>query len=251
MMNEIMVMNGEFGRVRTMAIENDVWFVGKDIAECLGYKDTSDALKKHVDEDDKMGGQNTDPYIIDTLGRKQYPTFINESGLYSLVLSSKLPSAKKFKKWITSEVLPSIRKHGIYATDNTIENIIENPDFAIQLLTKLKEERAEKLRLEELNRKQQPKVEVYDVVFEDKYYDSRTLANMLNTKGMGRNNLLAFLREKGILDSNNVPYRQYVEQGYAKQIPTTKVDRYGNIIMKTVFSDKMLKRLVKHFGADR
>lgn len=107
--------NEEFGNVRTLTIDGDSWFVGKDIAECLGYSNTKDALRKHVDSEDKiMGSQNATPSITDNLGRKQFPTFINESGVYSLILGSKLESAKKFKRWVTSEVLPSLRKTGTY-----------------------------------------------------------------------------------------------------------------------------------------
>ena len=107
--------NEEFGNVRTLTIDGDPWFVGKDIAECLGYSNTKDALRKHVDSEDKiMGSQNATPSITDNLGRKQFPTFINESGVYSLILGSKLESAKKFKRWVTSEVLPSLRKTGSY-----------------------------------------------------------------------------------------------------------------------------------------
>lgn len=107
--------NEEFGNVRTLTIDEDPWFVGKDIAERLGYSNTKDALRKHVDSEDKiMGSQNATPSITDNLGRKQFPTFINESGVYSLILGSKLESAKKFKRWVTSEVLPSLRKTGTY-----------------------------------------------------------------------------------------------------------------------------------------
>nr|DAG48759.1 MAG TPA: hypothetical protein [Caudoviricetes sp.] len=114
---EIQIFNNpEFGEVRTVSIDGEPWFVGRDIALALGYSNTKDALAKHVDDDDKkMGSQNATPSIKDSLGRDQYPVFINESGLYSLVLSSKLPTAKKFKRWVTSEVLPTIRKTGSYS----------------------------------------------------------------------------------------------------------------------------------------
>lgn len=114
---EIQIFNNpEFGEVRTVSIDGEPWFVGRDIALALGYSNTKDALAKHVDDDDKkMGSQNATPSIKDSLGRDQYPVFINESGLYSLVLSSKLPTAKKFKRWVTSEVLPTIRKTGNYS----------------------------------------------------------------------------------------------------------------------------------------
>ena len=125
--------NAELGSVRVVMVEEVPYFVGKDVAEILGYKDTSDA-RRFTDS-----GQSREMYIV------------NESGLYSLILSSTLPSAKHFKKWVTSEVLPSIHKHGIYATDNVIDNILNNPDFGIELLTKLKEERAARVEAERKN----------------------------------------------------------------------------------------------------
>lgn len=137
--------NEEFGEIRTVIIDNKPWFVGKDVAVSLGYKDTSDALKKHVADEDKLtrcfadSGQNRQMYII------------NESGLYALIFGSKLESANRFKRWVTSEVLPSIRKNGIYATDNVIDNILNNPDFGIELLTRLKEERSARVEAERTN----------------------------------------------------------------------------------------------------
>lgn len=116
MENNLMIFRNEkFGEIRILEINNEPYFVGKDIAEVLGYENPQKAIRDHVEEEDKvMGEQNGTPYILDNLGRKQYPVFINESGLYSLIMSSKLSSAKKFKRWVTSEVLPSIRKHGGY-----------------------------------------------------------------------------------------------------------------------------------------
>ena len=145
-MEQIKIFNSdEFGSVRTIIIDGEPWFAGKDVAASLGYKDTSDALKKHVAEEDKLtrcftdSGQNRQMYVI------------NESGLYSLMFGSKLESAQKFKHWVTSEILPSIRKNGIYATDKVIDDILNNPDFGIELLTKLKEERAARVEAEKTN----------------------------------------------------------------------------------------------------
>lgn len=145
-MEQIKIFNSdEFGSVRTIIIDGEPWFAGKDVAASLGYKDTSDALKKHVADEDKLtrcftdSGQNRQMYVI------------NESGLYSLIFGSKLESAQKFKHWVTSEILPSIRKNGIYATDKVIDDILNNPDFGIELLTKLKEERAARVETEKTN----------------------------------------------------------------------------------------------------
>lgn len=147
-MSELQIFNSEeFGKIRTVVIDGEVWFVGKDVAEILGYSNTRKALADHVDEEDKMDGVT----IRDSIGREQKPVCINESGLYSLILSSKMPNVKKFKHWVTSKVLPSIRKHGIYATDKVIDDILNNPDFGIELLTKLKEERAARVEAERRN----------------------------------------------------------------------------------------------------
>ena len=110
-MNELQIFqNEEFGNVRSLVIDNEPWFVGKDVAEALGYKNVRDSLARHIDSDDKRDGV----VIHDSMGREQKPIIINESGLYSLILSSKLPNAKKFKRWVTSEVLPTLRKTGSY-----------------------------------------------------------------------------------------------------------------------------------------
>lgn len=109
-MNELQIFqNKEFGEVRSLVINNEPWFVGKDVAEALGYKNSKNAVPTHVDEEDKLSTQ------IEYTGQKRNVTVINESGLYSLILSSKLPNAKKFKRWVTSEVLPTLRKTGSYA----------------------------------------------------------------------------------------------------------------------------------------
>lgn len=135
--------SADFGEIRTLIMDNEPWFVGRDVAEILGYSNSRDALAKRVDEEDKGVAK------CDTLGGMQDLTIINESGLYSLILSSKLPNAKKFKHWVTSEVLPSIRKNGIYATENIINQILENPDLGIEMFTKLKEERAARAKAEQ------------------------------------------------------------------------------------------------------
>ena len=107
-------LHPEFGNLRTLTIDGEPWFVGKDVAEALGYSDTAQAIRKNISDEDKMGGLADAPSITDSMGRTQHPVWINESGLYSLILSSKLESAKAFKHWVTAEVLPTIRKTGGY-----------------------------------------------------------------------------------------------------------------------------------------
>lgn len=118
-------LHPEFGNLRTLTIEGEPWFVGKDVAEALGYFNTSKAIRNHVSEEDKMGVQNVTPSITDSLGRTQYPVWINESGLYSLILSSKLEKAKEFKRWVTAEVLPTIRKTGGYINPGQEDLFVE------------------------------------------------------------------------------------------------------------------------------
>ncbi|MGL4740720.1 MAG: BRO family protein [Sarcina sp.] len=129
----------EFGQVRTIQIDSEVWFVGKDIVERLGYKNISDTLRKHVDEDDKGVAK------CDTLGGKQNLIIINESGLYSLILSSKLPNAKRFKRWVTSEILPSLRKTGMYELPKDLG------DFEDIMIAQLQEQKNIKQQLNQVN----------------------------------------------------------------------------------------------------
>lgn len=125
-MNEMQVFtNPEFGKIRTLEIKGEPWLVGKDVATALGYSNTKKALIDHVDTEDKQQGDGVT--IRDPMGRIQHPTIINESGLYSLILSSKLPSAKKFKRWVTSEVLPAIRKTGAYTMSSVDAPVTHAP----------------------------------------------------------------------------------------------------------------------------
>lgn len=135
--------NADFGEVRTVVIDGEPWFVGKDVAECLGYKNTKDALGKHVDSEDKiMGSQNATPSVVDKLGRRQYPTFVNESGLYALIFGSKLEKAREFKRWVTSEVLPTLRETGHYevAADQSVNQLLaEFGDFKVTYVQQMVE----------------------------------------------------------------------------------------------------------------
>lgn len=163
-MNELQIYkNAELGSVRAVAIGGEVYFVGKDVAEILGYANPSKALSDHVDDEDKLNNES-----LSSLGQRG-GWLINESGLYSLILSSKLPSARKFKRWVTSEVLPSVHRHGMYATDD----LIANPDLAIAAFTALKQERERTRQLSETIAVQnqqiaemQPKVSYYDIVLQ-------------------------------------------------------------------------------------
>jgi prophage antirepressor-like protein len=146
----------EFGDLNTIIIDGEPWFIGKEVAEKLGYSNTKKAINVHIESIDKMVVTRTMLSKDPKMGTLEIPNrglaCINESGLYSLILSSKLESAKRFKHWITSEVLPSIRKHGAYMTEQTLEQALLSPDFLIQLASKLKEEQEHNKRLTQKNK---------------------------------------------------------------------------------------------------
>lgn len=212
-MNQLQVFNNEeFGQVRTVIQGEEVWFVAKDVAEVLGYNNTSKAIQMHVDEEEKAdlpiwdGRQNRNQKVI------------NESGLYSLILSSKLPSAKKFKKWVTSEVLPSIRKHGAYMTDQVLEQAVTNPDFAIGLLTKLKEEKEKLAAAQQQIVQQQPLVTFAKACMQSneslKVSEVAKLAAKHNIK-IGQRQLFTKLREWNLIFKRSTePTQSAVEKGY-------------------------------------
>lgn len=138
-MNELEIFkNEEFGEIRTVVIENEPWFVGKDVTKILGYQNASKALNDHVDKEDKLNNES-----LSSLGQRG-GWFINESGLYSLILSSKLPKAKDFKRWVTSEVLPTIRKHGAYMTDEKAFDVLHNAGGLAGLLQQAAEQLKQK-----------------------------------------------------------------------------------------------------------
>ena len=157
-MNDMQLFTFENQKVRTVTVDGEPYFAGKDVAIILGYGNPTKAIRAHVDEEDKGGS------ILDTPGGKQRTTMINESGLYSLILSSKLPSAKKFKRWVTSEVLPSLRKHEAYLSDKKIEEVLTDPDTIIELATQLKNEREGRLIAEQQVNELKPKAAYYDKI---------------------------------------------------------------------------------------
>ena len=219
-MNELKVFkNEEFGEFRTINKDNDVWFVGKDVAEILGYSDLNKAVAMHVDDEDKKLNDKTSP----SFGQRG-ATLINESGLYSLILSSKLPTAKKFKRWVTSEVLPSIRKNGGYLTPEKVEEVLSNPDTIIKLATDLKEERAKRKEAENRLEEAKPKVLFANAVTES---DGTILIGDLakfikqNGRDMGQKRLFEQLRNDGFLikqkcSSYNMPTQRAMDMGLFK-----------------------------------
>lgn len=208
--------NSNFGKIRTLVIDDEAWFVGKDVAGILGYVDTFGALKKHVDEEDKQNCQSN------SFESPRGLTIINESGLYSLVLSSKLPTAKQFKRWVTSEVLPAIRKHGAYMTPQTLGEALKNPDTLIEILQRLKAEQEKSALLETTVRAQsqtiaemKPKASYYDVVLNCK--DLLSVTQIAKDYGKSAVWLNEFLHKKKIQFKQGkcwFLYQRYAEQGY-------------------------------------
>jgi anti-repressor protein len=215
--NEIIAFtNGDFGSIRVVTQNGEPWFIGKDVAEILGYSNSRKALADHVDDDDKGVTK------CDTLGGTQELTVINESGLYSLVLRSQMPEARQFKRWITHDVIPAIRKHGIYATPDTVEKMLEDPDSLIKILLTLKEERAARMEAEETNRINAPKVLFADSVAQaENDILVGELAKLLKQNGVetGQNRLYNKLREDGfIMKNSTIPTQRAMEMGLFRVI---------------------------------
>lgn len=224
-MSELQIFkNAEFGVIRTLIINGEPYFVGRDVAEILGYSNSRKALADHVDEEDKGVTK------CDTLGGTQEMTVINESGLYSLILGSKLPTARKFKRWVTSEVLPTIRRHGVY----TVDEVLANPDMLIEALLQLKAEREINQVLKETVAVQnqqivdmKPKASYYDVVLNCK--DLVAISVIAKDYGWSANRMNQYLHQKGVQykQGNKIwlLYQKYAEMGYTN----TKTHSYpGN-----------------------
>ena len=248
-------MNPEFGSVRIIDKEGEPWFVGKDVAAALGYgagKSLANAVAKHVDTEDKG--------VIDlmTPGGKQRTGIINETGLYSLVLSSKLESAKKFKRWVTKDILPSIRKHGAYMTPETLQAAILNPDVMIQLCQQLKSEQEKNKVLEKKNAELAPKAEFADAITaSDDDIPIAIFAKILCQNGIfvdgrrpGQNILFENLRRTGYLCANkgkywNTPYQCFVKAGYFHI--DESLNPYGKVRYTTRITPKGQKYFINHF----
>lgn len=226
--------NPEFGEIRAVWINGAIWFVGKDSAMVLGYADAFGALKKHVDEEDKLVCQ------IDSAGQKRDVTVINESGLYSLILSSKLPGAKRFKRWVTAEILPSVRTHGAYMTPEVIERTLTDPDYIIQLATTLKMEQQKRRALEEKVKADAPAVFFAEAVTgADTNILIRDMAKLLAQNGadIGGNRLYEVLRRDGYLIKSgsdyNMPTQRAMELGLFFVKETPRIAKEGAVIDRT------------------
>lgn len=210
----------EFGQVRTIEIDNEPYFVGKDVAEILGYSRPLDALNRHVDGDDSVKHG-----LIDSMGRPQKTILINESGLYSLILSSKLPTAKRFKRWVTSEVLPAIRKKGLYAT----EQLLDNPDLFIAILEDLKKERLSNKIKDQQILELKPKASYYDLVLQTP--DLISISVIAKDYGMSGRALNKVLNDLGIQYKRSdiwLLYSKYQSEGYTQTKTCNYIKNDGN-----------------------
>jgi anti-repressor protein len=230
--NEIKVFdNAEFGEVRTAVVNDEPMFCLMDICKALGMSNPT-MVAQRLDEDELTK--------LNLGSRAGETNFITESGVYAVILRSDKPNAKKFRKWVTSEVLPSIRKHGMYAVDE----LIENPELAIKAFTALKEEREKNKALQAENERMKPKEEFFDAVTDSKdAIDIGQVAKVLNCPGIGRNKLFEILRNNGILKQNNEPYQKYIDCGYFRVIEQKYEARPGEIRIN-------IKTLVFQKGVD-
>ena len=233
-MNTPQIFNFEQHEVRTMTIDDEPFFVGKDIADILGYSNPQKAIRDHVDLEDKT--QN-DSFTVNGTA----VVLINESGLYSLILQSKLTNAKKFKRWVTSEVLPAIRKHGGYLTPEKVEEALLNPDTIIQLATKLKEERTGRLIAEQKIAEYEPKISYLDSILSST--DSVTISQIAADYGMSPQQMNKLLHKLGIqkkVGNQWVLCKKHMRQGYTKSHTTEipKSDGGTKVVMNTKWTQK-------------
>jgi len=235
MSNEMLKVfeNEEFGRVRTLVINDNPWFVGKDVALILGYSNPNEAIGDHVDKEDKLNSKTLSSYDLNLGQRGGW--LINESGLYGLILSSKLSSAKRFKRWVTSEVLPSIRKTGSYSIQRKPDSyMIDDPIERAKRWIEEEEER-QQLRLKVENDK--PLVDFANHVSDTSdLIDIGTLAKLANDENIpvGRNKLFEWLRKNYFLMSTgehkNEPYQKCIDNGWFVVKEYAYKTPYGNKI---------------------
>ena len=235
-MSNIRIFNYNSVEVRTIQNDGEPWFVLRDVCNVLGLG-TPARVAERLDPDEV-----SQTHITDSMGRQQETTIINESGLYNVILRSDKPEAKPFRKWVTSEVLPTIRRHGMYATPDTVEKMLADPDTTIKLLETIKQERAARLALEAQAEADKPKI-----IFADAVSASHTsilvgdLAKLLRQNGVeiGQNRLFSFLREKGYLCSQgeryNLPTQRSMDRGWFQVKETTINQPNGSVrITRTV-----------------
>lgn len=250
-MNEIMIFNNpEFGSVRTVCIDGEPWLVGKDVADILEYRNGSRDINRHVDADDRR------KIMIYDGNQRRETIVINESGLYSLVLSSKMLTAKKFKRWVTSEVLPTIRKTGGYVAneDVFVETYLPFADEPIKQLFRIQCRVINQLN--ERIRKDEPKVKFADHVSDStNLIDVNKMAKLCADHGIriGRNRLFAWMRARGILMGGNIPYQEYIDNGYFRVKESVyetngQTKTYQQTFVTGKGQQYILSRLIREYG---
>lgn len=251
-MSELQVFNSEqFGDVRVFMQDNEPWFIAADICKVLEVQNITQALER-LDRDERA---------MLNIGRQGNTNIINEPGLYTLVLGSRKPEAKAFKRWVTHEVIPAIRKHGIYATDATIDHMISDPDFGIQLLTQLKSERDKRIELENtiaLQNQQiaelSPKAGYYDLILQTR--DTVSISKIAKDYGKSAIWMNRKLSELGVQYMQGrmwLLYQKYAQQGYtqSKTVPIVHKDGMPGSAMSTYWTQKgrlFLYELLKRNG---
>lgn len=251
MTNELKIFNNEqFGQVRAVMLDGEPYFVAKDIATVLGYKDPKNTVKNRC----KRGRVSEIPHPQNE-NKMLNVTVIPESDIYRLIIGSKIESAQKFESWVMDEVLPTIRKHGAYMTNDVIERTLTDPDYLIKLATTLKEERQARILAEQKIEEQKPLVDFANQVSNTtSLIDMNQMAKLLNDENIniGRNRLFEILREREILRDNNEPYQRYIDSGYFKIKESTYKTPYGTkTYVKTMITGKgqiwITERLRKEF----
>lgn len=239
--------NNDLFSLQVLTIEDQPYFIGKEVATTLGYSNTRDALSKHVDKEDKQNLTSQNATLENMPNRGI--TIINESGLYSLILKSKLPHAKKFKRWVTLEVLPSIRKHGAYLTDSKLDEVLSDPDTIIKLATQLKDEKQKVKSLSQDLNIAKPKIEYHDLILNnDSLLSVNQIAKDYGLSARGFNQLLHDLGIQYKQSNTWHLYAKYQRFGYTQTQPY--YDRKGNLLTTTTkwtqdgkkFLYKLLKR---------
>jgi anti-repressor protein len=222
---EVSIFNFENQNVRTVTIDNEVWFVASDVTKILGYQNGRDAISKHC-----LDGVAKKYTIKDVVNRIQEVTIINESGIYQLVMASKMPNAIKFKQWVTEKILPSIRKTGSYSVSPKKELSIE--EMTLLVIQNMQSKIADQSKqLEE----QKPKVEFAEKIVNTK--NGVSIGDFAKAIGMGQNKLFDWLRKNKYLMSNNIPYQQYIDNGYFKVIEWV-LEKKNEAKFKTLITGK-------------
>lgn len=262
-MSNIKIFNHrQFGKVRTIYNEkkDEIWFVARDVSKKLGYT-SIERMYDHVDKEDKIEinpqsksyqGSCENGSTLEPNPNIFRMILINESGLYSAIFGSQLPQAKEFKKWVTSEVLPSIRKHGAYMTESTIDKLINNPDLVIGLATKLKEEQEQRKKAEDTIKLQTPKVKYFDKVLDAKGSKTTTqVAKLLGLRSaIQLNNILHELGIQYKQSGQWLLYSQYADKGYTETSTHLykSVDGYEYASKSTKWTEKGIHFIYEQLG---